>query len=167
MTKIKDLVKKYGNREIDEVELEKLLKPVKVKTIYTLEFGDTYYLIDEVGRICECEWTGRPYDTFRLTLGNVYLTQEDAEFALEKLKITAELKRYASMCKEPVDWEKGKQRNWFLTYSYYFKKLELLCTYDMTTDSIYFTDKPILDQAIREIGEERIKKYYFGIKGGK
>lgn len=163
MTKIKDLVEKYGNREIDEVELEKILKPVK-KTIYDLGNGDEYYSIAISGFVEKAIWNNDFIDKNRLDIGNVFLTYEDVEFEVEYLKVRAELKRYASMCKEPVDWNTD-QKKWFINYSYYFVDLEILYTDDRVRDEIYFTDKSILEQAIREIGEERIKKYYLGVKG--
>lgn len=164
MTKIKDLVEKYGNREIDEVELEKILKPVKVKTIYNLETGDIYYWITNNGRVDKFYWRNDSFDRARLAFGNAFLTQEDCEFAIEKLKVEAELKRYASMCEEPLDWNNKEQKKYYLQYNHTDREVDTTFEWSWSTCDIYFTDISILKQAINEIGKERIIKYYLGLK---
>lgn len=163
MVKVKDLVGKYGNREVDEVELEKILKPEKVKTIYNLENEDKYYYISEIG-ICEWAfWTNNNFNKLQLAIGNIFLTKEDAEFEVEYLKVKAELKRYASMCEEPIDRSNAYQCKFYCSAA--FDGMQFFNTNSIVGDNIYFTDILILEQAVQEIGEERIIKYYLGVKG--
>lgn len=164
MTKIKDLVAKYGNREVDEVELEKILKPVR-KTIYNLEVGDTYYVISTNGLIHECIWHNDDLNKRQLEIGNVFLTEEEAELEVERRKVKAELKRYASMCEEPIDWNNGDQEKHLLFYDYNNSGIAITMQWSCNWGDIHFTDKDILVKAIEEIGKDRIIKYYFGIKG--
>lgn len=164
MTKLKDLVEKYGNREIDEVELEKLLKP-EPSRIYALGQWDKYWFINPSGQAIPDEWINHRIDKAKLAIGNVFLTEEDAEFEIEKRKVEAELKRYASMCETEVDWNNGNQTKYSLGYDHICKSIEIHLHHHYNHAGIVFTNNNVLKESIKEIGEERIKKYYFGIKG--
>ena len=99
MVRIKDLVEKYGNREVDEVELEKILKR---ETICDLEDGDTYWFINPIGQIYGAEWSNEPTDICLLRMGNVFLTREDAEFKVECIKVKAELNAMRACAKNQL-----------------------------------------------------------------
>lgn len=163
MVKLKDLVEQYGNREVDEAELAKILKPVK-KTIYDLEYGDVYWAISGYFRVlCTHENANNKYEKM-LSVGNVFLTEEDVEFEIEKRKVEAELKRYASMCEEPIDWTNHNQAKICLAYDHVYDELDTVIKWTMSHNDIFFTDEETLDKAIKGIGLHRIVKYYFGAK---
>lgn len=50
------------------------------------EDGEKYYYIDSFGDISGAQWRDESGGKFRLHVGNVYKTREDAEQALAKLK---------------------------------------------------------------------------------
>jgi len=58
-----------------------------------LEIGNTYYYICSVGKIKRMQYTLSYVDEIRKSLGNVFLTEEAAEFALEKRKVLVELEK--------------------------------------------------------------------------
>lgn len=159
MVKVKDLIGKYGEREVDEAEFEKLLKPTKVKTIYDLELGEEYWFISESGKIKNTVWNNDIADRIWLELGNVFLTCKAAHIELERRKVEAELKRYASMCEAKIEGGNTNQ----IKYSLYAYEKEVLIDHTRyITGDIQFTDRNVLLQAINEIGKERIIKYYLG-----
>lgn len=153
----------YEDKEFQD-KLEKILKPVK-KTIYDLKKGDEYSSITLNGGVNIARYDNDFVDNLRLSIGNVFLTEEDAEFEIEYLKVKAELKRYASMCKKPIDWNNSDQAKYTLVYEHLYKCLQINTKYTYNHGSIFFTNKEVLSLAIKEIGEERIKKYYLGVRG--
>ena len=73
-----------------------------------LKNGDTYYFITDDGHICMAKWQGRASDFRRLALGNVFKTEKDTEFAIEKQKVRVELQIYADEHNDPdqEEWDK-------------------------------------------------------------
>ena len=53
------------------------------------------YCLDASGEYWESTWDDGKKDKNRLSIGNVFLTKEDANFARQRLKVIAELKKYA------------------------------------------------------------------------
>lgn len=96
-------------------------------------------------------------------MGNCFETKEQAEFAIDKQKVYTELKRYAlEHNEEENDWNDIDKCKWYITKDcgklnvYSFYRLQFL-------NQIYFTSEEIAQNAIKEIGEDRIKKYLFEV----
>jgi hypothetical protein len=123
------------------------------------EEGDTYWFINDIGDICKSTWDNVNTDRKRYLIGNCYQTKEECEFAREKLKVIAELKEYA----EPKDraWD-GKNSHYFFYYDYDYteRKVNIDWTTMAKQNEIYFESKEKARQAMEEVGEGRIKKYY-------
>lgn len=102
----------------------------------------------------------------RYAIGNCFKTKEEAEFALEKQKVIMELKRFLlEHNEEEIDWSNINQYKYYLYFNHYENRICIsACTYYTYTQCIYFTSSEIAQAAIKEIGEERIKKYYFEVK---
>ena len=119
--------------------------------------GDSFYSISETGNIeGGMIWGGYPVDMNRMAMGNIFKTKEQAEFALEKLKVEAELRKFS----KPF---KNGQPNCNIILSdnenvstAYWKEIQ-------TQGSIYFESEEKAQQAIKSVGEERIKKYIFEV----
>ena len=142
------LVGKMNGKEPD--------KDVKVKKP---EIGTRYYYLDSVGDIVNAVWDDTEYDNTRWDLGNVFLTEKEIVFAIEKRKVEVELERYA---KEHNGTE-------FANRCYCIRCEEdgkrLLCDTWATTKiqgTVMFTSKDVLVDAIEAIGRDRIIKYIFG-----
>lgn len=144
--------------------IEKASKPKN--KVWKPEENETYYYI--------CSSCNIEKDTYydiniknnihknRYAIGNCFKTKEEAEFALERQKVITELKRFALEHNEKeIDWSDGKPK--WLIYSNRnhvgVKYVNLL-----KENNIYFTSEKITQAAIKEIGEERLKKYYFEVK---
>ncbi len=80
------LVEKMNGKEPDKERDVKVKKPQK---------GDTYFLIEVSGNITKTMWTNNLLDRKRYELGNIFFTEESAEFAREKRKVEVGLQRYA------------------------------------------------------------------------
>ena len=120
--------------------------------------GDGYWYIDDYGYILNEKWDGPDFEEFRLEIGNVFKTKEQAEFAVEKLKVEAELRKFSR------PFEYGENCTEFY-YDHEFGGI-MFCTLtaSQTQGAIYFESKKVAQQAIKSVGEERIKKYIFGVE---
>lgn len=142
----KEIIEKYFN-DVDENN-EKTLEEI-------IAYGDEYFYIEKFNevalKICEFDIV----DKYLFKTGNFYLTRQEADFETERRKVIRELKRYA--VKNPV-WNKGYHYH----FIYYFSDFE--CISDRQTvypiGDIVFESGDILMQAINEVGEDRVKKYY-------
>lgn len=142
--------------------VEKANKPVN--KVWKPEDGEIYFYLYGTGSIHVDRWNNCDIDCSRYELGNCFKTREEAEFALEKLKVITELKRYALEHNEKeINWNDEDQDKFGLYFCHESKKI-LINTYNFSQHNfIYFTSKEIARAAIKEIGEDRLKKYYFEV----
>ena len=128
---------------------------------------ELYFYYDSEGLIYESISSGGSIDKNRLEFGNCFKTRKEAEHMVEKLKVINELKKFAAENnEEEIDWKNLKQVKWTIAYHHLSKELELIDwnnTQFLSSD-IYFTSKEIVQKAIKTIGEDRIKKYYFDVE---
>lgn len=111
-------------------------------------------------------WKDNGNDELRYVIGNCFPTYEAAKFALEKLKVIAELKRFAEEHNEgKIDWKTRKEK-FCIVYEHSVLQGCIVSDYYKYTQGadIYFTSAEIARQAITAIGEERLKKYYFEVE---
>lgn len=153
MDKIEELENKI--KELSE-EIERL-KAEKEKEVWKPKCGDKYWLISHNGYVVQVRWMGDEAEDDIYAIGNVFRTQEEAEFRVEQLKVEAELRRFA----RPFEENKS---NWTMIYEADHKKI---ATYNYTSfqiHNIHFASEEIAQKAIDTVGEDRIKKYYFGVE---
>lgn len=127
--------------------------------------NEIYYSIAEDGNIVGSVENDTFYDENCWKFGNYYNTKEEAEFAKQKQLVYQELKKYAlEHNTEEIDWENDYLSKFCITYDYHDKKLFID---DMETvkypNTVYFTSEKIAKNAIKDIGEDRIKKYLFEV----
>ena len=125
---------------------------------WKLNMGEKYYTIDDFGNISwwVCDNDGAVIGA--IEIGNAFKTREEAEFELEKRKVIRELKKYS--CR----FKKGFEQ-YGITYNYdksevSFGYLNNVCDYA----TICYESQETVQKAIKEVGEERIKKYLFGVE---
>ena len=92
--KLNELMEKYGDYEVKDGFMDLLEKP-KPNSVWDLKNGDVYYFLTAYGYVMKTVWVNTNTDNEKLSIGNAFLTEEDAEFAKERLKVIAELKKYA------------------------------------------------------------------------
>ena len=153
MNKIDELEMKIKelSEEIEQLKAEKDNEPWKPKD------GDKYWLISYSGGEISSVWQGDAVDERRYLLGNAFKTEQAAQFRVEQLKVEAELRRFARPFVEGY-------YNFQLTYSNLSHNVAIgSCKY-MQLTNMYFPSEEIAQKAIDTVGEERIKKYYFGVE---
>lgn len=145
------LVGKMNGKEPDKKQDAKVKKP---------QYGDTVYYINYIGRIRKRTWINDEDDIDMWELGNIFFTEEEAEFAREKKKVEVELERYAKEHNAPT-----LEDEYFILYDEYNEELD----YDVWADyipqgAVVFASKQLVFDAIEAVGKERILKYIFGVE---
>ena len=126
---------------------------------------DLYWYISNEGEIHSWNFN-KKFNTSSLNFGNCFQTEEQAKFMVEKLKVIHELEKFAFENNEKeIDWNDVNQTKYYLGMFQSDKIIAVFSTYKWcyTPFNIYFTSEEIAEKAIETIGEERIKKYYFGV----
>ena len=153
MNKIDELENKI--KELSE-EIERL-KAEKEKEVWKPKNGDKYWLISHNGYVVQVRWMGDEAEDDIYAIGNVFKTQEEAEFRAERLKVEAELRRFA----RPFI---VNERNFMLKYNYDTNKILIDFVVLTPSTDIHFASEEIAQKAIDTVGADRIKKYYFGVE---
>lgn len=128
--------------------------------------GDEYYLIGSYGKIGYEHFSSKNIvDDMHIDIGNCYKTKEEAEQALEKMKVMAELKRLADKSwKEAgaeIDWSDENTSKYFVRYNP--SESCLLIDHNCSIKNIndfYFNSEKKAREAIDKIGEERLKSVF-------
>lgn len=158
MIKVEEIVEKYKGYEVDEKKLKEFLVPPKPKTIWDLKYGDRYYYISPNGNVWGNKRDDCTLDSGRRSIGNCFLTYEEAKFEVERRKVEAILLKYGGRR------FKNSERNYYLYYDHednlIRKNMVDTC---QSQGIIFFDDDKVIDQAIKEAGEDNIKKYIFGV----
>lgn len=162
--KLNELMEKYGDYEVKEGFMELLEKP-KPKTVYDLEYGDRYFFLTASGMVERGTWTNDSIGFNRQRIGNTFLTVEDTEFARERLKVIAELKKYTKEFSDE-DWVRDNcVQKYYIYYDWSNGKVSADYNYLVSfSNQLLFESGEKAQKAIDAVGEERIKKYYFGVK---
>lgn len=145
--------------------IEKSIKPKN--KVWKPEIGEDYYCInsDSNKMISYYHWQNDVYDKHYYETGNCFKTKEEAEFALEKQKVITELKRFALENNEcELDWYDYDQEKYYIKYAcqHDYFSIHHNCGIKCPV-TIYFSSEDIAKQAIKTIGEDRLKKYYFEV----
>lgn len=144
--------------------VEKSNQP-KPKNRWRANCGEHYYTIFSDGYIDRpCE-NNQSVDNLRYKLGNYFETPEEVKCELEKRLVYQQLKDYAIKHNDgEVNWTDENQIKYYISYSSRSNSLLIdWCKVRINMYNIYFTSLEIAQNAIETIGEDRIKKYIFGI----
>lgn len=120
---------------------------------------DDYWTIDSFGEVVRFSWLDDPVDNIVLNNNAIFKTKEEAQFEAERLKVLRELEKMGR------PFEPGKYN--YLIHFDHFKRELKASGYGQCQDAygdFYFNTAVEARQAIEEIGEERIKKYLFGVQ---
>lgn len=155
-----DVPDKYGE------DLQNTLQTVIKETLKMLkdadkvpDFGEEYYYIDINGVVEWEKWEGSDLEKEMLVFDNIYKTKEEAEFTLEQLKVLRELKELAD---DDQEWNGNNSHlHYYLAYSYHDNKIETDWNNSCCKGTFYFKSVESAEAAIKQIGKDRLKKYYF------
>ena len=153
---LQEEILKIRNEMLDE--FDKRVEALKAEEQEFPQEGDSFYSISETGNIeGGMIWGGYPVDMNRMAIGNVFRTKDQAEFAAEKLRVEAELRKFS----RKFIW--GGE-NWILSMG---TNKDIFLVYEddeMNQGAVYFEDEYKALEAIEAVGKERIKKYIFGVE---
>ena len=123
--------------------------------------GAEYFWIDECGSILPGTfYRDSLYDQQRLTFGNVYRTEKEAEKASERRLAEVRLRRASNF---KPDWNNDKQNKWTVYYNHNDKELLIEATAFLQYPSaIYFDTYDSIEKSIKENREDWLK--YLEIK---
>lgn len=141
--------------------------PPKKRILYLKPYnGDMYFYIDGSYSVVQSIWSsGDAYCEKRYKVGNCFYSEDAAMFVAEKMKVIAELRRFADEYNDPIVWNRETQKYEIICYYNSGEAdIHISSTYYVRTSNIYFSSKEIAQAAINEIGKDRILKYYFEVK---
>lgn len=140
----------------EQAQLMALIKKANAPNtrIYMPKYYEIYYFIGSEGELFEDKNEGVDVDVDRFKIGNCFRTEAEAEFAIERLKVLHELNKFA-----------GTKNAGNISYSLIFstknKIVDTIKQTDCITSAIWFDTIEDAKTAIKVVGEDRIKKYYF------
>lgn len=145
------LVEKMNGKEPDKKQDAKVKKP---------QYGDTVYYINYIGRIRKRTWINDEDDLDMWELGNIFFTEEEAEFAREKKKVEVELERYAKEHNGPI-----LEDNYCILYNEDNEEFDFdVWIGSKVQGTVVFTSNQLVFDAIEAVGKDRILKYIFGVE---
>lgn len=136
-------------------------KYVEYKKTWKPESGDTFYYVSSTGHVYEDTFaTCSTCDNDKVSFNNVFKTREDAKKMLEKLKIINRLRELSNK-----DFKDDESNKYVIYYSTAYNSVSYqkhTCVKELPFN-IYFATIEDCENAINEIGEENLKKYYFDV----
>lgn len=127
-----------------------------------------FFFIGPAGDVWEKEFiSSNPSDENKFLLGNAFPTREDAEFEVERLKVLHEIKEFIAKNDDgEINWADSSKCKYVLKYCTEDSKVctGTFCMYMTYQKEVCASSRKVIDDMIETVGEERIKKYYFGIE---
>lgn len=154
---------------LTEDERNQLLELIKkangINHVWRPKLGENYWYINERYDVYCVRNNGTTFDKKSLRHGNCFKTKEEAEFVSEKKRVKEELELYAKYHNDKIDWKDRDQVKAQLYYNYDSNNICIEHSFVLREESAtYFSSERIAKNAIKEIGEDRIKKYLFDVK---
>lgn len=138
------------------IKTESYLEPYP-KNVWELEDGDECYFINVNGSVLSGPWDGNPLQIGSRKTGNAFLTEKEALADLERRKIEAEMLRLGGRRNFKFDGD-----NYGI---FYCEGINVVLFHlAMYQGIIYFDTRKEAEDAIKEIGKNRIIKYVFGVE---
>lgn len=140
---------------------EELNKPEYGGKRWKPKMGERYFYFTGCGEVYVNKWCGDNNDEKLYASGNIFPTQAAAEFEVERRKVIAELSDFAEG--DDAVWD-NQHEHWFMYYG--LKSGVIKIDFHMMSKgaAMYFPSEEAARAAIEAVGEERVKKYYFGVR---
>lgn len=126
------------------------------------KYRSLVYFVNMIGEICTMTWFNSDRDIEMWELGNIFFTEEAAEFAREKRKVEVELQRYADE-HDNHNYDHHDKRHIVLNT----KKRNITtitCWDGKVAGATSFNSNEIANDAIEAVGKDRILKYIFEVE---
>lgn len=143
----------YTNKQIEE------LKKIGIEKYYYFIpiLDESYWYIDHYGDVYRDVWGDCIGDGCKFNIGNVFRTEEEAKFEVERLKVLAELKKFSR------NFEVHKNK-YCIKYDMISKNIDVYNNYGYATGELRFVSEKDAKDAIEFVGEDRVIKYYLGVE---
>lgn len=153
-----DLQKELEALKEKFAELEMLIKKEQNNDDEWPNVDNQYFAVTSTfeDHIEQITWRGDFADNHYWITGNCFRTQEEAEFHLERLKVMAELERLSD--------NDGKEFTDVWAIDEDGSNCFPVCSVNSVSTPYIFTNRIRALEAIKKIGEERLRKYWFGVK---
>lgn len=130
--------------------------------------GNFYYFIVSGGEVRPAQEGKTKLDDQYYAIGNYFKTEEEAEFEVERLKVIAELREWATPV-DKFDWSNTTENKYLIqlkndTVGNFWLVVDVWRKYQFC--DLVFASEEMAENAIEAVGEERIIKYYFRRKVG-
>ena len=143
---------------IEELEKELLELKEQAKEELFPQDEDKYWYVGMRGNVFSSEWEGLPSEEYMLEVGNIFKTEDEAYFKVERLKVENELRKLSQPFKSMTD-------NFIIVFDRETYKLGVKAViFSDIQGAIYFDSTTVAEEAIESVGAERIKKYIFGME---
>lgn len=160
--KLKELIEQYGDYEVQEGFLD-LLEKLKPCNVWELEIEDDYYVITASGDISLFTWLSESSEKEARSIGNVFLTREEAKFEVKRRQVYAIVKKYAHEFTEE-EWENEKIFKFYPDFNYLKRVIGTGLSVSGKVPTLYFKSELDIRKAIDEVGEEDFIRYYLGVR---
>ena len=147
---------------LGKYKIEKI--PQKPKTVWDLKEKDEYYYINIYGDVDITTFgIGTCWeDKKMIEIGNAFLTKQEAEFEVERIKCEAILLKYGTI--NMMSLGDGNKSKYFIYLNNFLNKIIVSEDYCIQSQgTIYFETKELAQKAIDEVGKDRLKKYVFNV----
>ena len=124
------------------------------------EEGEQYYSLSPICNVDRLVFN-HVYDLKAYVFGNCFKTEKEARFELERRKVIAELSDYAE--DDDAVWD-GRQGHYQIYYNYALNHIECSLCVIYKWVGLHFPSQEAAYAAVEAVGEERVKKYYLGVK---
>lgn len=159
--KLSEAIEKYGDCEVKSELID--LIDTNPKTIYDLKKGDEYYSISYYGDINQHIFINDYCDNCALSIGNIFLTEREARIASEKLKVETILRKYSYNFSQE-EWNDEDVYKFYIAYIENNNQIRFPHNrYVKEQGTIYFESCENCQNAIDEVGEQRLINYFEGV----
>ncbi len=111
-------IEEMKNR-LEEMELEEKWEQ---KTIYNLEVGDKYWYVTDRSGAQGDVWENHRIDEHRLSIGNIYLTEQEAEDEIRARRLIAKAKKSQKGLKP--GWDSSMEKKHHIRYNSHYNAIE-------------------------------------------
>ena len=160
-----EILKEIHKTKEHLASMEKMLKGCEYER-WKPEEDEMYYFVMSTGKVKHAYWNVyATIDKERYNYHNCFRTKEQAKAEAEKILITCQLETIARRLNagRKIDWANTTQRKYLIYFNHHCDRIDLdNFKIHQVQGVIYCLDKNFLDEAIKEIGEERLKAYLKG-----
>lgn len=133
----------------------------KPTRIWKPEFGEKYYYMTTNGNVGQ-DTFNTSFDKYRLSFRNVFKTAEEARKMVEKIKIINQLQELSNVS----FYHNCEGKKYLIIYNSKLKEIDYTthtCIRELPFN-VYFATQKDCENAVKEIGEDNLKKYYFDVE---